>query len=164
MLFGGRFGDADPFGRRRGSPLPVDVEVAVLDGGHVRSFARGPGSAVDQDDFDGLAEPEPHVLLGVEAGVTQPLLDRPAEELLRQGRPVVGGSGSSPKAITSPVNPAWRSSATNVPPAWPAPMTTTRGIGHASSTRIGSRRRPPTKLVCTTLRPPVISRETSRGS
>src|SRR5258707_1797971 len=43
MFFGGRFGDADPFGRRRGSQLSVDVEVAVLDGGHVRSFARGPG-------------------------------------------------------------------------------------------------------------------------
>src|SRR5260370_255380 len=43
ILFGGRFGDADPFGRRRGSPLPVDVEVAVLDGGHVLSLARGPG-------------------------------------------------------------------------------------------------------------------------
>src|SRR6266536_4339627 len=55
MLFGGRFGGADPIDQRRGSPPPVDVEAAVLDGGHVRSFARGPGSAVDQDDFDGLA-------------------------------------------------------------------------------------------------------------
>jgi len=38
MFFGGRFGDADPFGRRRGSPPPVDVEAAV---GHLELVAVG---------------------------------------------------------------------------------------------------------------------------